>query len=593
MIARYWNRIRLLQKLILIVIFFLIVPVLMIGSYLFTTSLSLAQKEGREMLEKVAYQLNENIEYRIIGYQNILMQLSLDSSIITTLTQHYQSLEEEVLGLQQINSTVNRASSYFPMKKIQVYKTNPTLHEDGGVVLNMERGEKEDWYKAMAEDRPFYWTFNWEGDPSRPSLYLNKWLIDYLTSEKFGILHVEVTNQALFDQITNPLEVKKGGFVVLDSKGKVLANYLDKQHGDISERPYLEPIYDDAHGWFSAKINGLKCMVVYDTNRLGWKVVTIVSQEELWQKLQLVKKAIIAVCVLFVVLTVSVLTGFGLRTSKRLNSLIFSMRRVRNGDIGLMIKVNGNDELADLEAEFNNMSSQLKQSLHEISEARSRVETEKLNLLQAQINPHFLYNTLALLKSMALDANSAEIRDTVDALAKFFRIALNRGVDRLQLRDELEHVGAYLAIHESRYPGRLIVDFDVDEKALSCEIVKITLQPIVENALLHSFVHTGGRGRLKISAHLRHDMLCIAVADNGSGMTKEQLRDMLANATGSENRGGFGVYNVHERLKRHYGQAYRLRIHSAPGEGTEVQLFIPQHKLSLATAAGKGKQDGD
>jgi sensor histidine kinase YesM len=586
MIAHYWNRVRLLQKLILIVILFLIFPVLIIGYYLFSTSLPLAQKESREMLEKVAYQLNENIEYRIIGYQNTLMQLSLDSGITTTLTQHYQSLQDEVMGLQQINSAVSRIRSYFPMKTIQFYKTNASLHEDGGTVLNMERAEKEDWYSAMNDgNRQFYWYFEWKDDHSEPSLHLSKWLVDYLTNEKFGIIHVEVTNRALFDQITNPLALKKGGFVVLDDQGRILADSMNRQDdGDISQLPYLQKVYEANHGWYSAKIGGLQSLVVYDTNRLGWKVVTIVSQEELWNKLQLVRKAALMVSALFVVLTVSVLTGFGLRTTKRLNSLIRSMRRVRSGDMGLTLKVHGNDELADLEEEFNNMSIRLEQSLRDISEARSRAETEKLNLLQAQINPHFLYNTLALVKSMAMDVGSAEIGNTVDALARFFRLALNRGVEMLPFREELEHVKAYLEIHESRYPGRLTAVFDVEEDTLACEMVKITLQPIVENALLHAFVHTGGRGRLTLTARLREETLCVTIADNGSGMTQEQLRHLLENASDAKNREGFGIYNVNERLKRHYGPSCQLLIRSVPGEGTQVQLFIPQKVRQIAPA---------
>lgn len=590
MVAGYWNRIRLLQKLILIVILFLIFPVLIIGYVLFSASFSLAQKEGRDMLEKVAYQLNENIEYRIIGYQNTLMQLSLDSGITTTLTQSYQSLGEEVMGLQQINSAVSRIRAYFPMKSIQFYKSNPTLHEDGGTVLNMERAGSQAWYADMKdENRSFYWYFNWKKDHSEPSLYLSKWLVDYLSNEKYGIIHVEVTNRALFDQITNPLAQKKGGFVVLDNQGRVLANEMDARGvseggGDVAQYPYLSKVYEAKQGWYSTKINGLQSLVVYETNRLDWKVVTIVSQEELWQQLQLVKKAAIAVSILFVVLTVTVLAGFGLRTTKRLNFLVRSMRRVRSGDMGLTIKVHSKDELADLEEEFNAMSIRLDQSLQEMSEARSRAETEKLNLLQAQINPHFLYNTLALVKSMAMDVGSSEISGTVDALAKFFRLALNRGVDILSFKEELEHVKAYLDIHESRYPGRLTVAFDVEEGTLSCEIVKITLQPIVENALLHAFVHTGGRGHLSITASMRRNRLCVMIVDNGSGMSREQLRRLLENAYGDREHGGFGIYNVTERLKRHYGQSYQLLIQSAPGVGTSVQLVIPQKKARIATA---------
>ncbi|ACT01626.1 sensor histidine kinase [Paenibacillus sp. JDR-2] len=580
MIASYWNRVRLLHKLIVIVILFLIFPVLIIGYYLFSASLSLAQKEGREMLEEVVYQLNENIEYRIIGYQNILMQLSLDSGITTTLTQNYQSLEEEVMGLQQMNAAVNRIRSYFPMKTIQFYKTNATLHEDGGTVLNLQRAEKEEWYSDMKEaNQSFYWHFNWKDDYSEPTLYISKWLVDYLSNEKYGFIHVEVTNRALFDQVTNPLASKKGGFIVLDDKGKVLADYLNEQGKEDSLQPaYLSKVYEAKHGWYRAKINGSKSLVVYETNSLGWKVVTVVSQEELWQKLQLVKKAAVAVSILFVVLTVTVLAGFGLRTTKRLNFLIRSMRRVRSGDMGLTIKVHSKDELADLEEEFNNMSIRLEQSLGDISEARSRAEREKLNLLQAQINPHFLYNTLALVKSMAMDVGSSEISRTVDDLARFFRLALNRGVDILSFSEELEHVKAYLEIHKSRYPGRLNVVFELEEETLFCHIVKITLQPIVENALLHAFVHTGGRGCLTLSASMIRNTLCVTIADNGSGMESEQLERLLSNANGANDNGGFGVYNVNERLKRHYGEAFYMDIQSAPGEGTKVCLHIPQDR---------------
>jgi two-component system sensor histidine kinase YesM len=285
MMARYWNRIRFLHKLIVIVIVFLVFPVLIFGYYLFSTSLPLAQKESREMLEKVAYQLNDNIEYRIIGYENTVMQLSLDPGITTVLTQNYQSLQEEVTGLQQINSVVSRIRSYFPMKKIQFYESNPTLHEDGGVVLNLDRAKAQNWYPSMqAKAQQFYWYFDGKGEDAQPSLHLSEWLIDYLTNEKIGIIHVEVTDRALFDQMANPLEFKKGWFVVADEQGRALSNYSDLQTGEnIKDLAYLTKVYEADHGWYLMKVNGKQSMVVYETNRLGWKIITVVSQEEIWQ----------------------------------------------------------------------------------------------------------------------------------------------------------------------------------------------------------------------------------------------------------------------------------------------------------------------
>ncbi|REE68730.1 two-component system sensor histidine kinase YesM [Paenibacillus taihuensis] len=394
-----------------------------------------------------------------------------------------------------------------------------------------------------------------------------------------------MTNRALFDQLSNPLEFKKGWIVIADAQGRVLTNVTDSVKVDnIKALPYLQDVYAAGQGWYSTKINGKQSMVVYQTNRLGWKIITVVSQQELWQKLQLIKNGAIAVSVLFVVLTIAVLSSFGLRIKNRLNSLVRSMRRVRDGDLGLTVKVYDKDEVADLEEEFNTMSLRLKQSLGEIAEARSAAETEKLKLLQAQINPHFLYNTLALVKSMAIDVGSAEIGRTIDALAKFFRLALNRGGDILPFREELEHVRAYLDIHESRFPGRLTTIFEIEEETLSCEIIKITLQPIIENALLHAFIRTGGRGTLHIRARLQDDMLCITITDNGSGMIPEQVKDLLEKAEGAKHRMGFGIYNVNERLQRQYRNAYRMTIQSKPDEGTSIGLFIPQQVSQIAVA---------
>ena len=222
----------------------------------------------------------------------------------------------------------------------------------------MERAGSQAWYADMKDEHLLLLlVFQLEDGPFR-AFALSKQMARGLFVEREIRDHppTEVTNRALFDQITSPLAQKKGGFVVLDNQGRVLANEMDARGvseggGDVAQYPYLSKVYEAKQGWYSTKINGLQSLVVYETNRLDWKVVTIVSQEELWQQLQLVKKAAIAVSILFVVLTVTVLAGFGLRTTKRLNFLVRSMRRVRSGDMGLTIKVHSKDELADLEEE--------------------------------------------------------------------------------------------------------------------------------------------------------------------------------------------------------------------------------------------------
>ncbi|GBG09801.1 two-component sensor histidine kinase [Paenibacillus agaridevorans] len=573
-----WSQIRLLQKLIIVLIVFLIVPVLVVGISLFSITLPLAQRETRDMLGKVVDQLHENVQYRVTGYQNMLMQMAVDPRLSASLTQTYSELQDEVLALQQINASISRVRSYFPIKTIRFYKSNPTLREDGGAVFDMERAERLPWTAAMSESRqPFYWYF--DADNPQPAFHIGKWLVDYMSNDDYGIIDYEVTTQALFENLANPLEFEDSWIVIADQNGKALIDYRGLKIGDsIADLTYLNDSYSSKSGSYTERIDGKNHLIVYQTTSLGWKIITIVSQEALWERLQLVRQAAIAASILFVVLTLVVLISFGKRITNRLNVLIRSMRKVREGTLGLTVRINGKDELGDVEETFNQMSRQLETSMLENAAARSAAETEKLRLLQAQINPHFLYNTLALVKSMAMDVGSAEISGTVDALAKFFRLALNQGRDVLLLREELEHIQAYLDIHEWRYPGKVTVRYVIDEATLLCEIVKITLQPIVENALMHAFTHRGGRGAITISAKLAERFLFIRIEDDGKGMNEAQLQDLM-NPPMQESGGGFGLYNVRERLTRFYGAGFEMTVASVPEQGTVVSLRIPQPNI--------------
>lgn len=575
---RLWSQMKFLQRLLIVLIVFLIVPVLVVSAGLFSSAFPLAQREMRDMLVKTVDQLHENINYRVTGYQNMIMQMAVDPRIAAALTHPYTDLQEEVLALQQINGTISRVRSYFPIKTIQFYKTNASLHADGGSIIDLERAEAYPWVQAMDDAiQPFYWYFSLQSQ--QPTFHISKRLIDYSINESYGILDYEITTQALFDQLGNPIDLDNSWIVLADEQGRALIDYSDLRTGDsIRSLGYLDETFSSGSGYYDAMIDGQKHLVVYQTTTLGWKVISIVSQEVLWQQLQSVRYAAIAASGLFVLLTLVVLFSFGKRITNRINRLVRSMRKVREGAFGLTVKVNGKDELGDVEDAFNEMSLRLEASMSEIAAARIAAEAEKLRLLQAQINPHFLYNTLALVKSLAMDVKAPEISEVVDALARFFRLALNQGQDVLTLRQELEHVRAYLYIHELRYPGWVACLWEIDEQALDCSMVKLTMQPLIENCLQHAFVHQGGRGTLRIRAVAEEGGLVLSIADDGIGMTEERARELMHASTAPvSGQGGFGIANVHERLQRHYGHELHFKIASQLEVGTTIMIRIPQH----------------
>jgi two-component system, sensor histidine kinase YesM len=578
-ISMYWSNIKLVQRLIIGCFVFLVIPVLTVGIILFSIVLPLAQNEGRDSLVGMVNQMNENIQFRVVGYQNILAQLALDPRLSATLTQEYGNLSDAVDGLQNINSLVQRINAYFPMRRICIFQDNPTMPEDLGSIYKLSRAFNEPWYKAMSSSptKNFYWYLD-SSTPGDSVLDLSVRVKDFMEYENNTIIVFQIPCNTLFNQMQNPLQEKQGWVMLLDQHRQYLADCQVGEAGEfVKEEPYLDSVYKNENGWIFTQISGKRSLVVYKTNNLGWKIISVVSQEALWQKIQLIRNVVILVSILFVVLSVFVLAAFGVNITKRLKRLLKSMNEVRNGNFSMQVALHGNDELTAVESEFNAMTRQLDVTLRDLAETRSWAEQEELRLLQAQINPHFLYNTLALVKYMAMDIDAKDICGIIDAISRFFRLALNRGIDVLKVKEELEHVQAYLEIHELRYPNRVTTAFEIDPQILDCTIIKMTLQPIVENALTHAFIKTSGCGSITITAGQIDGMLSLRVADNGCGMTDEMIEELLNGPFRDDKRRGFGVRNVHERLKRYYGDPYGLKIKSTVDAGTVVDISVPFH----------------
>jgi two-component system, sensor histidine kinase YesM len=570
-----WMHARLLQKLIIACLLCMVLPVLATGTILFSIVLPLAQTESREAMNGVVAQLNENVRYRVNGYQNILAQLSLDPRFGAIMTERYPSLEEAVGALVQVNQLLGRINSYFPMRRVYVYKANQTLPEDGGSILDIARARAEPWYEGWQETgaRRFLWFYRMS-ESQQPCLNVCASLRDPWGDEQYGVVRLEIPCPQFFDGLANPLADKKGRFVLLDAERRFLAPPAGARPSDLDARaPWVDAAYRQAAGWAATRVAGTESLVVWTTTDLGWKLIAVASQEVLWTKVRLIQDVALIVCALFVILTALFLLGFGSNMTRRLNRLVASMRAVRDGKLGLQVDVHGTDEIASAEGEFNAMSRQLEQTLRELAAARALAEEEELRLLQAQINPHFLYNTLSFVKFMAMDIDARAIADVVDTIARFFRLSLNRGRTTLPLRDEMEHVRAYLEIHELRFPRKVAVTYAVDPAVLDAEVLSMTLQPIVENALVHAFADRAGRGALAITAAREGADLVLRVSDDGRGMSADRVRGALERPAAE--RRGYGVYNVHERLRRRFGRASGVSIESAPGAGTRVTVRMP------------------
>ena len=226
---------------------------------------------------------------------------------------------------------------------------------------------------------------------------------------------------------------------------------------------------------------------------------------------------------------------------------------------------------------FNKMASRISELIEEKYKMGQEVKSAELKALQAQINPHFLYNSLDLINCIAIKHNVPSIVTMVNSLARFYKISLSRGVDVIPIKDEISHITLYVQIQNMRFDNKIQLNLQIDEAVYSYKILKILLQPIIENSIVHGILEKKEKcGIITVTGKLENNTVIFTIEDNGIGMTEEKIRSILSeNSTGYS--GNYGVKNINDRIKLYYGNDYGLKYTSEPGKGTTVEVRIPAH----------------
>ncbi len=279
--------------------------------------------------------------------------------------------------------------------------------------------------------------------------------------------------------------------------------------------------------------------------------------------------------VILAVATAAYLLAFFIAGSvtRRLSGIMGKMETVKHGGLQKLDLPAGRDEVGELAETYNLMMDEIKELMAQEERTQRELKGAELKALQAQINPHFLYNTLDAVKWMSRKGMADEIEELLNSLATFYRLSLSGGRETIPIRDELRHVGLYARIQGVRSRGAVSFAVDVAEDVMECGILKVTLQPLVENAILHGIMEKPDkRGAIRICGGREDGDVVLSVEDDGAGMGEERLAGLL-DASGAA-RSGFGVRNIHERFRLYYGAGYGLSFESSPGRGTRVRIRL-------------------
>lgn len=475
------------------------------------------------------------------------------------------------------NAYLRRMEYYFTIvdMKGNLYTTWPRQSDSYEIMRN------SNWYKEASKmDKGFQWLYH-EGDflkvRKTPSLIsVIRPINESKSDNQVGFVMISVSSAELSQVMLQGLD---GNVMLLDSEGQVLAHAGEQSLGHQSALQRLTEAFQEKKGQRIDEINGLRYIVNFTTvDKTKWHLVQYIPYDSVFDEIFRLREInvwiVLGIFIVFLLITLML----AYRITQPLKLLRKKMAKLDEGQFGSYIHVHGSDEVAGLMDTYNKMIDQIKGLLDKVKLEHRKKEEMRFIALQAQINPHFILNTLNNIKWMAYMRQDREVGDMLSHMAIIMESSIGRGDNVISLTHELEYIRSYIHLQNIKYNDRIQLHIELSEEVKACSLIKFTLQPIVENSIYHGFEQMLDDLHITINVCRKGNDLQITVQDNGSGIQPDklaQLKLLLSDSTLAESYKRVGIINVHERLRLHYGNIYGLSIESGIHQGTTVCITIP------------------
>lgn len=413
-------------------------------------------------------------------------------------------------------------------------------------------------------------------------ILIGRHLFSTSTREYLGFFSLVVPQDVLKMSFSQEGELEGIRQYLVDDRGIIL--YSPSPH-EVGKPAILLPI--DQHEALEGQatqehqnvtMSGSRAILTRDAlHNTSWEVVGVIDEGSLFASLQTRQRIWTAMFVAITTVSVLVVSLVAFSVSRPIRTLNNTMGEiVKSHDFATRVQSQGHDEISELAQSFNLLLEEIQRLLDQVMQRENEKRLMEYKALQAQVNPHFLGNTLNTIKWMANMQCADNISEAVDSLIHLMNYALDGERRSVCVSQELEFTRRYIQLMELRYFGAFDLEWDIDEAALDCEAIRFMLQPLVDNAIFHGLQDNTRRNLLRISVQRLGGLLEFHVWDNGVGMDTELISQILSGSRKKE-RGfnSIGVYNVAQRIKMHFGDAYGLEIDSRPGNHTDVKLVLP------------------
>ncbi|WP_040213373.1 sensor histidine kinase [Clostridium polynesiense] len=584
-IISYIKNLKIRNKVLLSFLILIIFTTTTIGLLSYIRYSDLMERQTINSTRKAFEQANNFISYKLNNVKDISSLLYMNKEIQSILSKSGEdyTLGEQIDDYGRLMDILLSLQNGREVYSIRLYVNNDAMYaESGNKILNSKDVDHEDWYKKAVEGNgSITWRSTYEYDFKEFRTKQNIISIvrtinsGDLYGKQLGVISVDILEQSIYEIVKETGLTTTGKVFLLDDEGIVISSDGKEKLGrNVSIEPYYPHIKGAKEGYSKLKVDNEQAIVYYkQLENTNWRLVAVIPTKEILRNSNEVLRYMIAIMLVIIILAAFIAYMISGSITKRIRQLIKNMKKIEDDNWNVNIVVDSSDEIGVLQSQFKGMVENIKLLIEEKYQAEINKKGAELRALQAQINPHFLYNTLDMICWMAMKYGADDIVNIVNNLAKFFRLSLSGGRDIVSIRDEITHVTMYLDIQMKRFIDEVEGIIEVDEEIMDCATVKLILQPIVENAIIHGIKESETKkGFVKITGREEKGLIILKVQDNGAGISKDILESLLKD----DKSKGYGVKNVDQRIKLYFGNEYGLVYESEPGKGTIVTITFPK-----------------
>lgn len=553
-------------------------------------------------------QVQSNLAKKSMDQFNYIAQDAIDFSNYLFLNMYTQKLlaanDDDIVRKDLFSSLSTLMVTRHSMQSVILYSLDSTSEEPpfainhAGIAsaVPFEQFASTPLYKQTLEANgkavwalmPAHQTF-FAGD-RQTKIVLSKVIKDSSSLKPKGIVLLGFNESRLREQYIETVG-NHNHIIVLDQEGLVMSSSnMNWQNKYIEELPFVDGYHTLERNPNLTHTNSKQWVISHASSKLtGWHVLVIQEKEQLLTELNQIRSITILIMVTCFVISIVITWMASHFVTNPLKILLRSMRKLQTGDFSQRVNFSGQDEIGRLGEGYNNMVARIKELIDEVYSMQLKQREAELKALQAQIHPHFLYNTLDTICWTAQQRGQKDIAELVYALSSLFRLSLSEGREFITLEEELELVRSYCHLQKRRFNDRLQFEFNVPNEAKKIAIPKLLLQPLVENAVIHGIEPLEEQGFIHILIRYENEQLMIDVMDNGVGIPSEQLtqiNDALEQISyirpELKTTVGFALTNIKERLLLIYGHQVSFQIKSVEHKGTIVSMTLPLNERSIS-----------